>query len=90
MIEHFLFAGLFGTVAVVASGTSRAQSAADIQWIAQCVRDSASYPVSDEVKLAYCTCMVSRMSASERRSVTQWEQAYPDQARDCARRAGWN
>ena len=90
MIKRFLFAAIFGAAALAAGGPSLALSADDIRWITQCVRDSASYPVSDEVKLSYCTCMVSRMADSERRSVTQWEQANPGIARDCARRAGWN
>jgi hypothetical protein len=54
------------------------------------VRDSAGYAVSEQVKIMYCTCMVSKMSDSETRSVTQWERANPAARDDCARRAGWN
>jgi hypothetical protein len=62
----------------------------DVRWVNQCVRDSAGYPVSEQVKIMYCTCMVARMSDNETRSVSQWEQANPRIRDDCARRAGWN
>jgi hypothetical protein len=62
----------------------------DVRWVNQCVRDSAGYNVSEQVKIMYCTCMVSKMSDNETRSVTQWEQANPRARDDCARRAGWN
>ena len=67
-----------------------AQNTDDARWVNQCVRDSAGYAVSQQVKMLYCACMVSKMSDNETRSVTQWEQANPAAARDCARRAGWN
>ena len=62
----------------------------DVKWVNQCVKDSAGYKVSEQVKIMYCTCMVSKMSDRETRSVTQWEQANPVAAKDCAQRAGWN
>ena len=71
-------------------GGAAAQSTDDVKWVNQCVRDSASYPVSQQVKIMYCTCMVSKMSDNETRSVTQWERANPAARDDCARRAGWN
>ena len=51
---------------------------------------TARYNVSEQVKIMYCTCMVSKMSDNETRSVTQWEQANPAARDDCAKRAGWN
>jgi len=71
-------------------GGAGAQSTDDVRWVNQCVRDSASYPVSEQVKIMYCTCMVSKMSNNETRSVTQWERANPVARDDCAKRAGWN
>jgi len=62
----------------------------DVRWVNQCVRDSAGYNVSEQVKIMYCTCMVAKMSDNETRSVTQWERANPQARDDCARRAGWN
>ena len=62
----------------------------DARWVDQCVRDSAGYAASERVKVMYCSCMVAKMSDSETRSVSQWEQANPRIRDDCARRAGWN
>ncbi len=62
----------------------------DSRWVDQCVRDSAGYAVSERIKVMYCSCMVTRMSDNETRSVSQWEQANPRVRDDCARRAGWN
>jgi hypothetical protein len=74
---------------LIASGAA-AQGTDDARWVDQCVRDSASYNVSERVKVLYCSCMVSKMSDSESRSVTQWERANQSAARDCAKRAGWS
>jgi hypothetical protein len=71
-------------------GSAMAQKTDDVKWVDQCVRDSASYQVSEQIKIMYCTCMVSKMSDNETRSVTQWEQANPRTRDDCARRAGWH
>ncbi len=30
----------------------------DVRWVNQCVRDSAEYSVSEQIKIMYCTCMV--------------------------------
>jgi hypothetical protein len=77
-------------VGCLIAGSAWAQSTDDVKWVNQCVRDSASYAVSQQVKIMYCTCMVSKMSDNETRSVTQWERANPAARDDCARRAGWN
>ncbi len=71
-------------------GGAVAQQSDDVKWVNQCVADSASYNVSQQVKIMYCTCMVSKMSDNENRSVTQWERANPGARDDCAKRAGWN
>jgi hypothetical protein len=76
-------------VACLTSGGALAQSD-DARWVNQCVRDSAGYNVTQQVKIMYCTCMVGKMDDNETRSVTQWERANPAAARDCARRAGWD
>jgi hypothetical protein len=75
--------------ACLITGSAMAQTD-DVRWVNQCVRDSAGYNVSQQVKVMYCTCMVGKMSDSETRSVTQWERANPAARDDCARRAGWN
>ena len=75
---------------IVGGATAQRQSD-DVRWVNQCVRDSAAdRSVSEQVKIMYCTCMVSKMSDNETRSVTQWEQANPRARDDCAKRAGWN
>ncbi len=83
----FAFAALVLGCCIASSASAQT---ADVRWVNQCVRDSASYPVSEQVKIMYCTCMVTRMPEGETRSVTQWEQANPRVRDDCARRAGWN
>lgn len=75
---------------IATSATAQTKQTDDVRWVNQCVRDSAGYNVSEQVKIMYCSCMVSRMSDNETRSVTQWEQANPRIRDDCARRAGWN
>jgi hypothetical protein len=83
----FGIAALSFVVCLVA-GTAMAQTD-DVKWVNQCVRDSAEYKVSDQIKIMYCTCMVGKMDDKETRSVTQWEKANPNTAKDCAKRAGW-
>lgn len=77
-------------VGCLIAGSTAAQTTDDVKWINQCVSDSAGYAVSQQVKLMYCACMVSKMSDNETRSVTQWERANPAARDDCAKRAGWN
>jgi hypothetical protein len=85
---RIIAAGLAGCLI---AGGAVAQSTDDVKWVDQCVRDSAGYTnISEKVKIMYCTCMVSKMSDNETRSVTQWEKANPRTRDDCARRAGWN
>ena len=73
---------------ILSAGSALAQSD-DVKWVNQCVKDSAGYNVTEQVKIMYCTCMVSKMTDKETRSVTQWEQANPAAAKDCADRSGW-
>ena len=75
---------------LIAGGASAQRQTDDVKWVNQCVQDSAGYNVSEQVKIMYCTCMVSKMSNNETRSVTQWERANPVARDDCAKRAGWN
>ena len=82
--------GIAAIVSLLMTGGAAAQTTDDVKWVNQCVRDSASYAVSQQVKTMYCTCMVSKMSDNETRSVTQWEKANPVARDDCAKRAGWN
>ena len=84
----FAIAGLFAAGCLLA-GNAFAQTD-DVKWVNQCVKDSAGYNVTEQVKIMYCSCMVGKMTDRETRSVTQWEQANPEAAKDCARRAGWN
>src|SRR5690242_9488900 len=81
----------FAVAALVASGASaQTRQTEDVKVVEQCVSDSASYSVSERVKIMYCTCMVGKMSNNETRSVSAWEQANPAARDGCARRAGWN
>jgi hypothetical protein len=75
---------------MVGGAAAQTKQTDDVRWVNQCVRDSAGYNVSEQVKIMYCTCMVSKMSDNETRSVTQWERANPVARDDCAKRAGWN
>lgn len=86
-----LFLTSLAACLLAGSATAQTKQTDDVRWVNQCVRDSAGYTnVSEQVKVMYCTCMVSKMSDNEIRSVTQWEQANPRTRDDCARRAGWN
>lgn len=80
-------------IVLLTAGVAAAQKrqTSDARWVDECVRDSAGYIfTSERVKVMYCSCMVSRMSDNETRSVSEWEQANPRIRDDCARRAGWN
>lgn len=70
-------------------GVAMAQTP-EVRLVNQCVRYSAPYPVSEQIKTMYCKCMVTRIPDGETRSVTQFERVNPTIRDDCARRAGWN
>ncbi|MGU3496273.1 hypothetical protein ACLBXM_19710 [Xanthobacteraceae bacterium A53D] len=65
------------------------QSADDVKWITECVQDNKDEGQAAPVVLAYCTCMNSKMSSSETRSITQWEKANPRTMEACSAQAGW-
>ena len=70
------------------AGAAMAQTD-DVKWVNQCIADSAGIAGTNQQKTLYCACMVGKMSDRETRSVTQWEAANPNAAKDCAKRAGW-
>lgn len=65
------------------------QTADDVKWITECVSDNKDEGQTASVILGYCTCMNSKMSSNETRSITQWEKANPRTMETCARQAGW-
>lgn len=70
------------------SGTARAD-ADDAKWIAQCVKDNKDEGAKESVVKAYCECMNDKMSATETRSVTEFEAANPGARKACEKKAGW-
>ena len=88
-MKSFLVALLAGGSLLIVSGTSIAQESEAAKWVKQCVADSAGMAATEQVKIMYCTCMVGKMSDNETRTVTQWEQANPAAAAECAKLAGW-
>jgi hypothetical protein len=76
------------TVTILPAQAQR-QSADDTKWITECVSDNKDEGQSAPVVLAYCTCMNSKMSNNETRSITQWEKANPNTQEACSKQAGW-
>ena len=74
--------------AVFANGPARADSD-DVKWIGQCVTDNKDEGQTPQVVVAYCTCMNSKMSSGETRSITQWEKSNKRELEACSAQAGW-
>ena len=87
-MKNLLTSCLVAITSVAHGYPGHAQSE-DAQYVRKCVQDSEGMAASQEVKLMYCTCMVGKMSATETRSVTVWEQANVAEARECAQLSGW-
>lgn len=73
----------------VVAGPALAQNSDDVKWIGQCVTDNKDEGQTPTVVMAYCTCMNSKMSSNETRSITQWEKANPRTQEACSKQAGW-
>jgi hypothetical protein len=74
---------------ISAPAYAQRQSADDTKWITECVSDNKDEGQSAPVILAYCSCMNSKMSDNETRSITQWEKANPRTQEACSKQAGW-
>ena len=82
-------AALAVAASVAAVGPVAAQTADDIKWINECIRDNRDQGAKAEVVRVYCTCMNNKMSDNETRSISQWEKANPKARAACDREAGW-
>lgn len=75
---------------VASTASSLAYAAADdIEWIAKCMLDNKDEKKSNETVKTYCECMDEKMSASEDKSVTEWEKSHPKEEAECSAKAGW-
>lgn len=61
----------------------------DVAWISKCVDDNKEQGQSTITIQSYCTCMNSKMSSSETRSITEWEKTHKTEEEACAKKAGW-
>lgn len=77
------------TVAALTASGQVFAGADDEAWIAQCVKDNAKEGAKAEVVKKYCTCMNDKMSDSETKSISEWEQTHPDETKACEKEAGW-
>jgi hypothetical protein len=84
-----LFIALTLAASISAPAYAQRQSADDTKWITECVSDNKDEGQSAPVILAYCSCMNSKMSDNETRSITQWEKANPRTQEACSKQAGW-
>ncbi len=75
---------------VCLASSAFAETADDRKWIRQCLSDNQEAKVAASVVSAYCTCMNSKMSDDETRSITQWEKTHPTARKACEREAGWD
>jgi hypothetical protein len=77
-------------LAALTAGTTPAVAGPDdVKWINQCLRDNKDEGAKEEVVRKYCTCMNNKMDDNETRSITQWEKANPNAAKQCSAQAGW-
>lgn len=86
----FAFSALLLAGSVLAGTAALAQSADDKKWVNQCLSDNKDAKVAASIVAAYCTCMNSKMSDNETRSITQWEKANPNARKACEQQSGWN
>ena len=84
-----LLTAIVVAASVLAAGGASAQTADDIKWINECIRDNRDQGAKAEVVRVYCTCMNNKMSDNETRSISQWEKANPKARAACDREAGW-
>jgi hypothetical protein len=57
--------------------------------VAKCIADNQSEGKPVEVLTKYCTCMNSKMSDDETKSITAWEKTHPDETKACDAASGW-
>ncbi len=78
----FLTGTMFLVSIIMLNGPARADYDDKI-WVAQCVRDFASYEVPTPVLYKYCKCMTDEMSDDETQSVKEWEPTHPNEMAAC-------
>lgn len=61
----------------------------DASWISECIDDNKKEGQPVETVIVYCHCMNSKMSASESKSISEWEKSHPAEAMACSKKAGW-
>src|SRR5262245_46349773 len=83
------FVTLAAALALGAVGAARAQTVDDVNWINKCIADHKDEGQTRAVLVAYCTCMNTQMSASETRSISEWEKTHKKEADACGKKAGW-
>ncbi len=67
-----------------------ASNSDDVKWIAKCLEDNKNSGVSEEVVYKYCSCMNSKMSDDETKSISEWEKTHQKEMKECEKKAGWN
>jgi hypothetical protein len=75
-------------LAALAAGSIAVAGPDDDKWIKQCQIDNKDEGAKADVITKYCTCMNNKMDNNETRSITQWEKANPNAARQCSAQAG--
>jgi hypothetical protein len=86
-MKPIAFAMLFAA-SVLGSGLAYGDTD-DAKWVAQCVSDNKDEKAAVEVISKYCTCMNSKMSSNETKSITQWEKTHVTEQEACSKQAGW-
>jgi hypothetical protein len=72
-----------------AGAAAPAADSDDMKWIAQCIMDNKDEGKPMEVVQKYCECMNSKMSETERLSVSEWEKKHPQEEKECSEKSGW-
>jgi hypothetical protein len=81
------FLALAALLLVTAPGLAQVQDAAG--WIRRCMSDSANRAAPPDMRMMYCTCLVSQANDAETPTLVALERINPDAARQCRETAGW-
>jgi hypothetical protein len=81
------FLALAILLALAAPGFAQVQDAAG--WLRRCMNDSANRGATPDVRMMYCTCLLSQANDAEAATLAALERINPDAARQCRETAGW-
>lgn len=89
MLQSLITVAAAAAYVILSTAVPAHADADDAKWVAACVKDNKDEGQAVDVITKYCTCMNSKMSSNETRSITQWEKANKPEMEACSAEAGW-